>query len=251
MESMEYFLFLNMFLSFCFFVWVLESIRQTFSLQKFKMYKIVVIFAIYITFCRIIFSLNSSFFLAFIHIPNFFLLFWSKWVGFWFRRKFSLHMMFFLDKIVIYMKSGSSFRSAFYRILEEESLFFRASFQKIYEFVTFSEKKIPEIKYKKAAKLIKELQRVDKEPYSAIKRLSYMRDQYRKEFSFRIRMHQTTIQMRIQTLFLTGLYIALLIYVLCKGHWKGNKELIQASAFMFTLGVVCIVFMCTKRKWKV
>ena len=155
-----------------------------------------------------------------------------------------------MNRLILKMKSGKSLRHAMGDLLQEVDPFMRHKFGEIFDFVVFSqhqEKKPSAF----VSAIIFELKKVDEEPHAAIRRLITYRDRLQIEAEFRRRSGQIVQQIRIQAILLSGLYLAVLLFVGREFGFRKNLSEIGISLLLFFIGLAWIVFGGRKMRWKV
>jgi Ca2+/Na+ antiporter len=148
------------------------------------------------------------------------------------------------------MKSGKSFRQSFDEVINESDPFTREKLAEIKSVVVFSQQKLirtdPFI-----AEVIIEFIRIDTNSHAGIRRLTVFREKLRIEDDFRRKSGQVLSQIRAQSLIMSGLYVAVGVFIGHQFGWRSNLRLFLVSAILFLSGLVWIWFDGRRMQWKV
>lgn len=164
-----------------------------------------------------------------------------------FRMKFKEALSFLLLK----MRSGKSFRLAFSELIAESEAHFRAKLSEISSVVAFSQQKVEISSDPFINEIVNEFIMIDRAPHSATRRVSLFRDKLRLEDDFRHRSGQVLARIRAQSLVMTGLFLAVLVFMIVKFGWTANSRTFTVSLFLFSLGALWIWLGGRRLKWKV
>lgn len=156
-----------------------------------------------------------------------------------------------LTHLILKMKSGRSFRQSLAETISESDLRSRTKLSEIANVVVFSQQRTRVASDAFVREVIEEFHRVDRAPHSAIQRLVVFRDKLRLEDDFRRRSGQVLAQLRAQSFVMTGLYLAVLSFVIHQFGWRANARFIVASAALFTAGAAWIWIGGRRIRWKV
>lgn len=156
-----------------------------------------------------------------------------------------------LSLILLKMKAGKSFRLAFSEVIGESESSLRVKLSEIFSVVAFSQQQARFSDDSFIREVIIELKKVDQNPHSAIRMLTVFRDKLRFEDEFRHKSGQVLARIRIQSLVMVGLYLAVATFMVIKFGWRSNAQTIVSSAFLFLLGSVWIWVGGRNLKWKV
>jgi hypothetical protein len=153
--------------------------------------------------------------------------------------------------IILKMKSGRSFRQSLIEATAESDPLMRAKLSEISSVVAFSQQRSRSSSDHFIIEVINEFAAADHQPHSAMKRLCVFRDKLKIEENFRRRSGQMLARTRAQSLVMSGLYLAVLIFMICKFGWKSNSDLMIASFAFFSAGAAWIWISGRKMRWKV
>lgn len=156
-----------------------------------------------------------------------------------------------LALVSLKMKSGCSFRQAFSEVAAESHPRMRAKLGEIGGAVVFSQQNRARFGNRFVEEVIDELRRIDRQPHMATRRLSVFREKLRIESDFRRRSGQVLARIRAQSLVMSGLYVAIAIFISWKFGFRANAELFLVSASLFGVGALWIWMGGRKLKWKV
>lgn len=155
-----------------------------------------------------------------------------------------------LKNVILQMKLGSGFRKSLELSLSyESSHFMKTWLRKIYDNVVFTQHKTPDFKSQLLLKLISELKQIDKEPNSSLRRLENLYLWLKIQSEFRRKSGKILSQMRIQSLLITVIYIALLFFV---SEFLGSQQTFQFFPISFTLmsvGTLTVFYLGRRMKW--
>lgn len=164
-----------------------------------------------------------------------------------FQRKF----IFFLDRLLILLRTGWGFRSAFDRIVEEECGFEKAKLMQFRSAVVFSQHKNELAMNHSLGESIREMRRAHSYPHESVRRIENLRRKLKMEHDFRHKSGQILFQIRIQSWILLGLYIALLLIVLIRQGFKLHVSWLLLSLLLFTIGIAWTFSIGRRIKWKI
>ncbi len=156
-----------------------------------------------------------------------------------------------LALVSLKMKSGRSFRQAFSEVTIESGPRQRAKLSEIGSAVVFSQQNLRYGGGGFISEVIDELKRIDREPHAAARRLAVFREKLRIESEFRRRSGQVLSRIRAQSLLMTGLYLAIAIFIARKFGFQTNLRIFIASAGLFSVGAFWIWKGGRTLKWKV
>lgn len=156
-----------------------------------------------------------------------------------------------LTLIVLKMKSGKSYRRAFAEVTEESPSSLRSMLSEISNVVAFSQQNNNVKADPFIEEVVEELLKADASPHFALRRLTSFREKLRMEDEFRRRSGQVMARIRAQSLVMTGLYLAVLIFVAVKFGWRAHQEVIVVSIALFVSGALWIWLGGRRMKWKV
>ena len=157
----------------------------------------------------------------------------------------------YLDRLLARMRAGSSLRSALEVLEQEEEGFARAKIAQIRASVVFLQHTNSNQNGGKMSEVIRELQIAIHESHHSIRRLKNLRRKLSVEVGFRRRSGQVLFQMRIQAWILTGLYLAMLVFVLVRDGSKPGLFWLAGSAVLFLLGLGLLMRLGRGIRWKV
>lgn len=166
-------------------------------------------------------------------------------------QKFEERFEEILGLMILKMKSGKAFRSAFSEVISESPYGIQRILIDIRDVVVFSQQK-NSVKLSAFIKLILiEFVQADQAPHAALKRLVSFRDRLKIQTDFRRKSGQVMQQIRIQSLILSGVYFALFIFVIKRFGFESNHQMILLSVSLFLTGIAFIFYRGNKIKWKI
>lgn len=182
--------------------------------------------------------------------PQIFVLIYAIYLRKMREKSFRKYFRESLTNLILKMKTGKSLRQALHEIANESDPFMRRKLSEIMEIVVFSQQKSrPSDSF--IAQVIRELCRADQNSHSSLRVLTTYRDRLRVEDEFRHKSGQVLSQIRFQALLMTGLYLAVLIFVSFQFGFQRNQKLIGISLLFFILGLAWIFLGGRRLKWKV
>lgn len=157
----------------------------------------------------------------------------------------------YLDRMLARIRTGKTLRTALKMLEEEEEGFFRAKLAQIRSYVVFLQH--TEMKNQRGVlvEIVHELRAIDQQQHQSLTRLKNLRRKLSVEFEFRRRSGQVLYQIRLQAWILTGLYLALLVFVLIRDGTNLDLEWVVLSLFLFGMGLIWLSRMGRGVKWKV
>lgn len=156
-----------------------------------------------------------------------------------------------LTLIALKMKTGRSFRQSFGETIEQYQPHARTKLAEIFSSVVFSQQNRVRTERPYIEELIDEMIRIDRNPHLSLKRLSIFRESKRIESDFRRKSGQALSTVRAQSLIMSVLFLAVLLFVASQFGWRQNASLFILSMTAFVAGSVWIWRGGRKLKWKV
>lgn len=153
--------------------------------------------------------------------------------------------------MLLKMKTGKSFRISLSEVIAEADPHLRMKLSEISSVVVFSQQKTSLSGDPFVSELIHEFILIDRNPHNASRRLAVLRDKLRIEDDFRRRSGQVLARIRAQSMIMTGLYLAVLIFVITKFGWKPHAKVIGISVALFFAASIWIWLGGRSLKWKV
>ena len=161
----------------------------------------------------------------------------------YFRRQF----LFLLDAAITRMKMGNSFREALNQGIKSiDSEWIQDDLKELRDRVIYAQ----EVKSNQAKEFLfafKTFKQADQDP-QPLTRLHYIREAMKIEDLFRRKSRQTLLQIRLQSLIMTILYLTLFIFVLWHFQTK-FLTLMLFSLFLFVIGSILIFILGRKIRW--
>lgn len=155
-----------------------------------------------------------------------------------------------LKNVILQMKLGCGFRKSLELSLHyESSRFMQNWLRKLHDNVVFTQHKTPVFKSQMLIKLISELQRVDQEPNSSLKRLENLYLWLKIQSEFRRKSGKVLSQIRIQSVLITVIYFALVFFV---SQFLGFHQVMRFFPVSFALmgtGVFSVFMLGRRMKW--
>ena len=155
-----------------------------------------------------------------------------------------------LDSVSLGLQTGKSFRLALFSAIENQQGWQRNQLREIYNSISSSES-IPSIRCPMIKDLQAELVEIDRSQNRIIDQVRALRRHLKIQENFRRRSGQVTQQIKMQAIIVTGLFAALLIFVIKQFGFVQNKNLIFLSVIIFLIGLIWIFSVGRRMKWKV
>lgn len=165
-------------------------------------------------------------------------------------RRFRNCVVNLLDEVILEMKMGKSFRYSLKFICEKVPGWNGHQLKNVVENL---EKNLPPINRKSAsvADFERAVLMIDRSNSKNLDRVISLRNHYKMLQNFRRRSGQVTVQIRMQAIIVTALYLSLLTFVIVQFGFLKQQKIIFGSAFMFVAGLFVIFFVGRRMKWKV
>ena len=161
----------------------------------------------------------------------------------YFRKQF----LFLLDSTITRMKMGNSFREALHQSIESiDSGWIQDDLRELRDRMIYAQN----IKIRQAKEFLfafKTFKQADQDP-QPLTRLHYIREAMKIEDSFSRKSRQALLQIRLQSLIMTILYLALFIVVL----WYYQTQFLTLMLFslcLFVIGSALIFILGRKIRW--
>ncbi|MCB0348481.1 MAG: hypothetical protein KDD37_06570 [Bdellovibrionales bacterium] len=175
-----------------------------------------------------------------------FLNFWKK------QRQKQLedqHFLLFIEKIILKMQNGNSFRSSIIEISDESDAFVQQNKSLLLYFVSFSTQNRFE-GTKKQVLRFEELLSIDKKPHQALTQLKLLQRSLRLQIFFRRKSGQVSFQARFQSYFVVGIYFVILFLQIRVLSVQAVKMYFLISFPLILAGFCLTQFLGKKIKWK-
>jgi Flp pilus assembly protein TadB len=156
----------------------------------------------------------------------------------------------FIDRIILAMKTGLSFRAAVDHALARPLFLWEKWLRIMIDSRVFLNSGTLE-NTKWWQNLVTELQTVQKNPHHALARLENLRRKLRVVSEFRRKSGHALLQARIQIVVMTVMYLALLVMTMKQFQIHRYSRLISLSVVLFFAGQVTFWWIARKRRWKV
>lgn len=168
------------------------------------------------------------------------------------ERRFQSGFERFVDESILLMNSGQPFRFAWLKAMRRQSDdFVRDKLEQIYRIVVFSQHSEGSFGSTFGDFVVEYLKRVDKESHLAVERLKALRYRLKIESEFRRKSGQVLLQIRMQAVILLFLYVFCLVFTLYQFDGRELIWLLGTSMSLFFTGLITILVMGRRIKWKV
>ncbi|HVK62748.1 MAG TPA: hypothetical protein VM432_14420 [Bdellovibrionales bacterium] len=156
-----------------------------------------------------------------------------------------------LSFVILKMKSGHSFRVSFSEVIKECDEKHRSILSEIASVVAFSQQENRRRFDPFITEMVDELTAIDRQPHAAARRLEILRERLKVENEFRRRSGQVLSRIRAQSLVMTFLFIAVLMFMSLKFGFRDNANVIFIAGFLFACGGIWMWLGGRNMKWKV
>jgi len=164
---------------------------------------------------------------------------------------FKTEFLDFLERVLLSVRAGKPFRLALSTSIEDIEPFTRLKFEKILEFVFFSPHSDLSETDSFTREVIRELIAIDRSTHRSLERLVAFRRGLRLEFEFRRKAGQCLTRIRWQSFILTGLYLALFIFMFANFKWQDIQAYALISVTFFVTGLAWILNAGRSVRWKI
>ncbi len=165
------------------------------------------------------------------------------------ERKFRQDFVDFIDRLILQVRSGSSFRNSLEVSNTKTPSSSRLKIEKIIEVVHFSQK--IETSNAFVREIFEELSSVQRFPHKTLDRLCAFRRKIKIEDDFRRRSGRIVRQVRIQITFLFIMYVGVMIFVGMRFGFIENMKIILWSMALFAVGMAGFFYLGVKKQWKI
>ena len=229
-----------------------RTLNSLFDDQKIKLRtKIVIETAFFLSWMLLgtVFSINFHTILIFSLIWHGFYLGVQKFTSILRERKFREETEAFLDRVILNLLAGNSFRSACLEASKLGEAFSQQELQKILSQVFYKHTTARKLENSFTKLIFAELSSIDSVSHSALTRVRGLRRNLSLESEFRQKSEQIKGRIWIQGIFMLGLYLAILFFV---SRQRGALDLFNllVSVTFFVTGSIWTFMDGRKMKWK-
>lgn len=155
----------------------------------------------------------------------------------------------FVEKIILKMQNGKSFRACLAEIHRESDAFVQQNEQILTYLVSFSTQQ-PTNLTKKQETYLSELMLIDKKPHLALVHLKLLQRSLRLQIFFRRKSGQVSFQARFQSFFVVGIYFVILFLQIRFLGFAAVKTYFALSLPLLLIGFYFTQRIGKKLKWK-
>lgn len=168
------------------------------------------------------------------------------------ERMFYHCFLFFLDRMVLFMRSGKSFHESLQASTEgEKNYFYQKKLTDLVQFVVFLQQKQSKKQLSFSLNMAIELKKIANIPHQQLENVLYLRRNLKIEEKIRQKSEQVLRQIRLQATILSVLYIILMVGWVYFQGFQANKEVMLSSLTLFILGTIWIYRGGRRYEWKV
>jgi hypothetical protein len=200
------------------------------------------------------FFMQKSFILLtiFIWLPPIICFFLPWWCGLVHKSKFRDEILPLLDRVLLNMQQGMSFRLALKESINGINGNIRTKFEKILDQLTIADKSSFDSQQDPLVYFLQsEFRKIESETHLAILRVSHLRNQLKVAGTFRSKQQRAVGPVRAQIMVLSILYALALGYLLLSGRFWGNGALILVSIILYVLGMLISIYFTRSFQWRV
>lgn len=236
---------------FCLCIRILEDLRAKKLINSAAMTKIGTIFLLWSLALLFVFPKFNFYSVLMLYSPLVLLQFSEKWIHQRRELEFRAQFVSFLSSLILQMKAGKGFRESLKLSQQDRSKVFREKLEQMAQIVVFSQHYNRKSMSAFHIQVLDEFIQIDRSAHAAIKRLENFRRKLEIEDDFRRRSGQILLQLRIQSLIMVGLFLALLTFVIWNYQISELKHIIFISITLFCSGVGLAFILGRKIRWKV
>ncbi len=167
------------------------------------------------------------------------------------EKKFRDEFLNLLDRILLQVQSGKSFRVSLQLANQFTPEIFQIKINQIIEAIVFSKDlQTSQTQNQFVEEIFFELSLVDKFPHKCLQRLTAYRRKLKIESEFRHKSSQKQRQVKIQTVVLSFLYALTLAFVVFSFGFQENQRLIIVSFGLFLAGILVVLYLGRQNQWK-
>lgn len=175
-----------------------------------------------------------------------FLKFWKKQRQ---RDREDQNFLLFVEKIILKMQNGNSFRSSVTEICRESDAFVQQNAALLTYFVSFSPQNTDQFT-KKQQNYFQELLSMDRRPHLALIQLKLLQRSLRLQIFFRRKSGQVSFQARFQSYFIIGIYFVILFLQTRFLRFDQVKMYFYLSFPLVVLGFYLTQYLGRRLRWK-
>ena len=162
------------------------------------------------------------------------------------RESIATHQRELIENVILTMRSGKSFRTA----LNEAAMNLPdGSLARLLRPWVNSIRQRPPPMPPWWSEMATELLAIEQQSHQALSRLQNWRTRLKFAADFKRRVGQVKVQVRLQAVVVSGIYLALLAFTILRGSWNQNAMLIGTSLAMFFSGLGLILQLGRRIKW--
>lgn len=165
------------------------------------------------------------------------------------ERKFRQDFVDFLDRVILQVRSGHSFRNSLEISNAKTADSSRCKLEKIIEAVHFSQKVDTSNSF--VREIFEEMSLVQHFSHKTLDRLCAFRRKIKIEDDFRRKSGRIVRQVRIQIVFLLFMYVGVLLFVGSRFGFLDNLKIILWSMGLFIVGLVGFFYLGVNKQWKI
>lgn len=165
------------------------------------------------------------------------------------KRELQKALICWLDAVVISLQSGISLRMSAVHAAENFEGWRQNIFVDLAHAIAFSEKNIS-TKWPLVAAFTERVIEIERSGIQCVEQIKSMRKELAMMENFRRRSGQVSMQIRMQAIIVTFLYVGLLFFVAHMFGFYKNIHIIGTSTALFLLGLIWIFLVGRRMNWK-
>lgn len=234
------------------FVRILGELQSKKLLSRRLRSVVIFIFFLFQTIFALLLSGNLLFFFGFTTLQLTFVAVLPLLIRYVLRQKFIKYRIRIVNLLILRMRLGHALRPSFSLIIQQSSEPFREKLCQIFDEISLSKTDTLTVCHDyEVAELIEVFKNCEKEPHTAIKRMTLYRHKLDVENRFRLKLSASLSAIRAQTGVLTVLYLGALFFILQKYSFQSYAGMIFLSVLLFALGLGLQIFIGKKIQWTV
>lgn len=164
--------------------------------------------------------------------------------------QFRCQLVPLFDHLILQMRSGRTLKDSLVASTEGFSQIQYYIFE-ILSLLQYETSSASPIHDKLFIRVTNELLEIHKTSFKSTERLKAFRNKLKTEQDFRQKSAQVTLQIRLQAVVLSVLYVGLLFYVLWSYRWSEVQFLVFLSLLLFLSGLILLLSIPKGFRWKV
>lgn len=178
-------------------------------------------------------------------------IFWTpKLIIYYSKRRLMQNFSRFLDQMILNMQSGTAFRRSFQQLIHFESGFMKVQLQEILNHIIYPTN-ANLISDRELRQIVLEFVEIDQMSAKSLDHLKSFRQLCRLQLEFQRKESQIKESVRVQSVILVLLYVALFVFVATRFGFQENSRIFLFSGSLLGIGLIVLQLIGGHRRWKV